>query len=213
MNIAGHYFDFETLNILVIIGIITWIILNFVLALTASYRGRSYKLFFVLGLFLTPLIGFIILLALGRSKMELELEKTELEFQKIISKKTIKCPFCNNEIKDDVAFCQFCGKNKKEINGKNIEEIKESEFAFLFFPEEKKDKNNFEIPYIVLIETPLKNIPDFNANNLVTLYKDEIIYFLSDAYNDISSKNIWYKVRYKQYEGWCLYKNIKKIDI
>jgi hypothetical protein len=205
MNIVGYYIDFDLLHILIIIGIIIWVILTFVLALTASYKGRSYNLFFVLGVFLSPLIGFIILFALGKTKAELELEK-------ITSKNTIKCPFCDHEIENNVDFCKYCGKNKEEISKKIFEDIKKSEFAFMFFPEEKKDKKSLENPYIVIIETPLKNAPDLNANNLVTLRKDEIINFVSNAYDDTITKNIWYKVKYKQYEGWCLYKNIKKYD-
>ena len=73
-------------------------------------------------------------------------------------------------------------------------------------------KNNFANPYIVITGTSIKETPDINANDIIEIKTDEITDFTSEAYED-GVKNIWYKVRYKQHEGWCLSKCIKKYNI
>lgn len=51
-----------------IIVAIVWIVLCFVIAAGAKNRNRSYGGFLVLSLFLSPLIGLIVLVALGEKK-------------------------------------------------------------------------------------------------------------------------------------------------
>ena len=73
-------------------------------------------------------------------------------------------------------------------------------------------KNNFNNPYVVIMDTVLKNQPDVNANVITDLYCDEIVDFIFDAYDDNNINDVWYKVKYKNYEGWCLRTSIKKVE-
>jgi ABC-type molybdate transport system permease subunit len=84
------------------IGIV-WIVLAFVLASSAKGKGRSYGGFLALGLILSPIIGFIVLMAIGENK-------EALRQQNIASGITKKCPFCANEIKREAIVCQYCGR-------------------------------------------------------------------------------------------------------
>jgi len=73
--------DIEGMAVAIIISIILWLVLCFVVAAGANNRGRSYVGFFLISLFLSPLIGLIILLALGKNKDVIEkrnIEKKQL---------------------------------------------------------------------------------------------------------------------------------------
>jgi hypothetical protein len=207
MNIFGFSIakitDVKTLLLFALL-IFMWIILPLLIGREARKRGYSFIVFFLLSIFLSPIIGSLILILTDLFTLFGEKEDK------------LKCPYCGKTIEVGSKICTFCNTDIIEYRKKYIEIIKNSEFGYLLFPDDKnkkKNKTSKDNLYIVTKENPLKNTPDVNSDILITLSKDEIIYFISDAYNDISSKNIWYKVRYKQYEGWCLYKNIKKIDI
>ncbi len=47
------------------IGGIAWLLLSLLVAFGAKNRGRSFLGYFLLSFFLSPIIGFIILLVLG----------------------------------------------------------------------------------------------------------------------------------------------------
>ena len=91
-----------------IYGII-WFVLAFVLGSTAKSKGRSFGGFLFLGLILSPLIGFIILLVMGDNKEKI----IEKNLSTGVSK---RCPSCANEIKKEATVCHFCGKELPKIN-------------------------------------------------------------------------------------------------
>ena len=120
-----------------IIGII-WIILVFVLASVAKGKGRSYGSFLAIGLFLSPLIGFIILLAMGENKEKI----AENNISSGISR---KCPFCANEIKKEAIVCQYCGRDlpKEEPIVEQVKEkIINNENVDKYLPQAEIPENN-----------------------------------------------------------------------
>ena len=83
---------------------IIWLILCFVCGSSAKSKGRSFGAYFALSLFLSPLVGFIVLLVKGENKEALAEKNISLGVSK-------KCPFCANEIKTEAIVCQFCGRD------------------------------------------------------------------------------------------------------
>ena len=86
-----------------------WIFLCFVVAFGAENRGRSFAKYLVLSIFLSPLIGGMVLLVLGDDKETIEKNSIEEGISK-------KCPFCAEIIKKDAIICRFCGRDLANID-------------------------------------------------------------------------------------------------
>ena len=194
MNIYGYYITGFVL-LLVVLVIIIWLVIPLLIAKAAKERGRSFAGFFLLSVLFSPLIGGLILLLLGKNEEEIKRKGLESGLSKI-------CPYCANVINYNAKICMFCHTELMEKD-KIDEIIKKDNFV----------KNNFDNPYIVLSDTILKMQPDVNANEITDLKCDDIVDFLSEAYEDTSINNIWYKIKHNNLVGWCLKTSIKKYSV
>jgi|SRR5579859_379468 len=73
--------------------LITWLVLSFGAMLYAGKRGRSQLGFFILALFLSPLIAFVLLAASPSNPKRLGLKK---------------CPACAEWVQPEALVCRFC---------------------------------------------------------------------------------------------------------
>ncbi|MBO4640166.1 MAG: zinc ribbon domain-containing protein [Treponema sp.] len=86
---------------------ITWLIFAFAVAYGAKNRGQSFGTYLALSIFLSPLVGGIVLLMVGANK-------EGIENNSISAGNSKKCPFCAEIIKIDAKVCRYCGRDLPE---------------------------------------------------------------------------------------------------
>jgi len=98
-----------------------WFVLCVLAGMLAGSKGRSFFGFFLLSLFLSPLIGFIAAL-IAQPNTEV------IEESKLDSGEMKKCPKCAEIVKIDATVCRYCGNEEfpKEPEKNKNEEFKES---------------------------------------------------------------------------------------
>ncbi|NRB42461.1 MAG: zinc ribbon domain-containing protein [Pseudomonadales bacterium] len=87
--------------------VVFWISLSVIVAIFARKKGRSGIGFFLLSIFFSPLIGFIIALLLAENRGDFESRKLSDGANK-------KCPHCAELVKAQAKECRYCGKDIKD---------------------------------------------------------------------------------------------------
>jgi len=90
-----------------IFGFILWIFFCLMVSRYAVGKGHSSVLAFLCALFLSPIIGFI-LVALSKPNQD------ALEARMLRSGESKRCPYCAEMIKRMASTCRYCGKDLPE---------------------------------------------------------------------------------------------------
>jgi len=81
-----------------------WPLFSIIIGVWNNSKGNSFWVGFLISLFLSPIVGFIIVAILTPNKDNIE--KRELS-----SGKLKKCPYCDELIRPDAEICRFCQRN------------------------------------------------------------------------------------------------------
>jgi hypothetical protein len=99
--------------IMYIIIVPIWIIISVFVAKYAEDKGYSFAGFFLMSLFISPLIAVIILLILP-------VRKDLVEQGGILTGEFRKCPFCAETVKSEAIICKHCGRDLPLIENTTV---------------------------------------------------------------------------------------------
>ncbi len=114
MNFVEAIFGLLFVSLLVLGGIAFWVFICHLIAKAAKAKGRSYAGFFCLSFFFSPLLGWIIVLAMAKPTIAgataAPIDSTaNASLAKSDGVELFKCPKCAEWIKAEAEICRFCG--------------------------------------------------------------------------------------------------------
>jgi RNA polymerase subunit RPABC4/transcription elongation factor Spt4 len=98
---------------------VTWLVLSIAAAVYASNKGRSGAGIFFLSLFLSPLVGFLVAVAMEPNHQ-----------QASAAKGMKKCPDCAEFVQPDAKICRFCRHEFPATTADDQEIIRDSRQSF-----------------------------------------------------------------------------------
>ena len=99
--------------------VILWFILSCVAGIIASNKGRFGLGYFLLSIFLTPLIGLLCALAAGKNV-------AQIEKRQIHNAEMRRCPCCAEIVRTQAIKCRHCGSALGEPLNTNSVEVTSS---------------------------------------------------------------------------------------
>jgi len=76
----------------------------------------------------------------------------------------------------------------------------------------QEDENVSAIKYRAKELLEVKSIPDSENKSIFQINNDEVVYYFHQAYEEVKTKIIWYKIKYNDVIGWCESKKLEKIN-
>ena len=100
--------------------ILFWLFFSVIIAVYASKKGHNAVSTFVISIFLSPVVGFLVTVVRDANHEALEADSIAKGKQK-------KCPYCAELVKAEAIICKHCGKDLSKVDIKKQQESIEQE--------------------------------------------------------------------------------------